>query len=80
MCSGEASQGRMKKILDVCDEPLVSMDFKGNDHSSIVDALSTTVIDGTTVKVLSWYDNEWGYSLRVLDLVAYMKKKSPAKV
>jgi len=66
--------------LKYIDEPLVSMDFKGDPHSSIVDSLETKVIDGTLVKVLSWYDNEWGYSLRVLDLIAYMMKKVSAKV
>jgi glyceraldehyde 3-phosphate dehydrogenase len=58
--------------LDVTDEPLVSLDFKGNPHSSIVDSLSTYVSGGNLVKVLSWYDNEWGYSNRVVDLIEYM--------
>ncbi|MGE3278844.1 MAG: type I glyceraldehyde-3-phosphate dehydrogenase [Candidatus Altimarinota bacterium] len=71
----EAAAGRMKGILDVCDEPLVSSDFKGNTHSSIIDALSTMVIEGNMVKVLAWYDNEWGYSRRLLDLVVYMGMK-----
>ncbi|MFP4496606.1 MAG: type I glyceraldehyde-3-phosphate dehydrogenase [Vulcanimicrobiota bacterium] len=66
--------------LGFSEEPLVSMDYKGNNHSSIVDADSTMVIEGNTVKVLAWYDNEWGYSMRMLDLIAYMMKKSPAKV
>ena len=70
-----ASQGRMKGILEVCDEPLVSSDFKGNPASSIVDALSTMVMEGNMVKVLSWYDNEWGYSCRVADLAAYISEK-----
>ncbi len=70
-----ASQGRMKGILEVCDEPLVSSDFKGNPASSIVDALSTMVMEGNMVKVLSWYDNEWGYSCRVADLAAYISGK-----
>jgi glyceraldehyde 3-phosphate dehydrogenase len=76
----EAASGSMKDYLFVCDEPLVSIDFKGNYHSSVVDADCTTVVDGTTVKVLSWYDNEWAYSLRVLDLLAYVMKKTTAKV
>ncbi len=65
----EASEGELKGILDYCEEPLVSVDFNGNDHSSIVDALSTKVLDGNLVKVLAWYDNEWGYSCRLRDLV-----------
>jgi glyceraldehyde 3-phosphate dehydrogenase len=56
------------------EEPLVSVDFLGNDHSSIVDAGLTKVIDGNFVKVMSWYDNEWGYSLRVIDLVKFIAK------
>jgi glyceraldehyde 3-phosphate dehydrogenase len=57
------------------DEPLVSMDYKGHPASSIVDGLSTLVLDGNMVKVLAWYDNEWGYSNRLVDLVAYMAGK-----
>lgn len=64
----EAAQGPLRGILAVCDEPLVSVDFNGDRHSSTVDALSTDVIDGTFVKVLSWYDNETGFSWRMLDL------------
>jgi len=63
-----AADGPMKGILQYCDEPLVSVDFLGNPHSSILDAESTKVMDGTFAKVLSWYDNEWGYSCRVVDL------------
>ncbi len=70
-----ASEGPMKGILGYCEEPLVSMDFKGDDRSSIVDALSTKVMGGNMVKVLSWYDNEWGYSCRVADLAAFMASK-----
>jgi glyceraldehyde 3-phosphate dehydrogenase len=66
----KAADGPMKGILDVCDEPLVSIDFQGNPFSSIVDAQNTKVLDGTLVKVLSWYDNEWGYANRVVDLTA----------
>jgi glyceraldehyde 3-phosphate dehydrogenase len=63
-----AADGPLKGILAYTDEPLVSADFLGNAHSSILDALSTKVIDGNFAKVLSWYDNEWGYSNRVVDL------------
>lgn len=70
----EAAQGKLKGILQYCEEELVSIDFLGNNHSSIVDSLSTKVIDGTLVKVLSWYDNEWGYSNRVADLIKYIMK------
>ncbi|MGM7636430.1 glyceraldehyde-3-phosphate dehydrogenase [Bacillus sp. Hm123] len=76
----EAAQGELKGILDFTTEPLVSIDFNTNPHSSIIDGLSTIVMEGTKVKVLSWYDNEWGYSCRVVDLVNYvaeeMKKKA----
>ncbi len=70
-----AAEGPMKGILEVCDEPLVSMDFKGNPASSIVDGLSTMIVGGNMVKVLSWYDNEWGYSCRTADVAAYMAQK-----
>ena len=70
-----AAKGRMKGILEVTDEPLVSSDFRGNPASSTVDALSTMVMGGNMVKVLSWYDNEWGYSCRVADLAAYIAGK-----
>ncbi|HUM35209.1 MAG TPA: type I glyceraldehyde-3-phosphate dehydrogenase, partial [Candidatus Saccharicenans sp.] len=70
----EAANGELKGILDYTEEPLVSVDFMANSHSSIVDGLSTKVIDGTLVKVLAWYDNEWGYSCRVVDLVKYVMK------
>lgn len=70
-----AAEGPLKGILAFCEEPLVSMDFRGNDNSSIVDAENTKVIDGTCIKVLSWYDNEWGYSCRVRDLVRYIASK-----
>ena len=71
----EAANGRMKGILEYCDLPLVSSDFKGNAHSSIVDAMSTKVLDKKLLKVLSWYDNEWGYSSRVIDLIKFLDKK-----
>jgi len=70
----DAAQGPLSGIMQFCEEPLVSIDFTGNPHSSIVDALSTKVIEGKLVKVLSWYDNEWGYSVRVVDLVKYIMK------
>jgi glyceraldehyde 3-phosphate dehydrogenase len=64
----EAAAGALKNILDVTDLPLVSIDFKGSTFSSIVDALSTMVIEGNLVKVISWYDNEWGYATRTVEL------------
>lgn len=67
--------GRLKGILGVSDEPLVSIDYVGNPHSSVVDLLSTYVIEGTLVKVLSWYDNEWGYSARCVDLAGYVAER-----
>jgi len=68
----QAAQRALRGILDVSDEPLVSVDYIGNLYSSVVDALSTNVIDGTFVHVSSWYDNEMGYSARCLDLLAYI--------
>jgi glyceraldehyde 3-phosphate dehydrogenase len=65
----EAAKGSMKGILDITEEELVSTDFRGNSNSSIVDAPYTSVMDGTFAKVLAWYDNEWGYSCRVRDLI-----------
>ncbi|HPB80606.1 MAG TPA: type I glyceraldehyde-3-phosphate dehydrogenase [Spirochaetota bacterium] len=70
----KAAEGKLKGILQFCEEELVSIDFNGNDHSSIVDAPSTKVLGGNLVKVMSWYDNEWGYSLRIVDLVKYITK------
>jgi len=70
-----AAEGELKGIVEYCDEPLVSTDFKGNPASAIFDALSTMVIDGNMVKVLAWYDNEWGYSCRLADLAAYIASK-----
>jgi glyceraldehyde 3-phosphate dehydrogenase len=67
-----AAEGDMAGVLGYTEEPLVSMDFKEDPRSSIVDGLSTMVIGGDLIKVISWYDNEWGYSCRVADLVAYM--------
>ena len=71
----KASEGPLKGILGYCEEELVSIDFKGNPTSSIVDAPSTMVIGGNMVKVVAWYDNEWAYSCRVADLVAFIAKK-----
>jgi glyceraldehyde 3-phosphate dehydrogenase len=68
----KAAAGPMKGILQVCDEPLVSIDFRGNPHSSILDSDYTKVMNGRFAKVLSWYDNEWGYSNRVVDLALRM--------
>ncbi len=65
----EAAEGPLKGILEYTEEPIVSCDIIGNSHSSIFDALSTMVMEGNMVKVLSWYDNEWGYSCRVVDLL-----------
>jgi len=69
-----AAEGHMKGILYYSTEPLVSMDLKGNPFSSIIDAELTTVMDGTFVKVVTWYDNEWGYSCRTADLAALLAK------
>ena len=71
----QAADDGMNGILAYCDEPLVSSDFRGNSASSIVDALSTVVLEGKMAKVLSWYDNEWGYSCRVGDLAQLMAEK-----
>ncbi len=68
----EASETYLKGILQYTEDPLVSMDFKGNTHSSIVDGLSTQVLNGNFVKVLAWYDNEMGYAVRVADLLNFM--------
>ena len=70
-----AAEGPLAGILEYCQEPLVSSDFKGNPASSIFDALSTIVIEGNLVKVLAWYDNEWGYSCRLADLASYVAGK-----
>jgi glyceraldehyde 3-phosphate dehydrogenase len=71
----KASQGQLKGILGYCEEELVSIDFKGNPLSSIVDAPSTMVIGGNMVKVLAWYDNEWAYACRVADLLSFIAGK-----
>jgi glyceraldehyde 3-phosphate dehydrogenase len=71
----DAANEELRGILDFCEEPLVSVDFKRNPNSSIVDAEYTKVIGGKLLKVLSWYDNEWGYSCRVRDLIKYIASK-----
>jgi len=70
----EASEGKLKGILQYTEEPLVSVDFLVNPHSSIVDGLFTRIVDENLVKVLAWYDNEWGYSCRIKDLIKYISK------
>ena len=70
-----AAAGSLKGILDITEEPLVSADFRGDTHSSIVDGLTTQVLGGNMVKVVAWYDNEWGYSCRVSDLAAFLAQK-----
>lgn len=70
-----ASEGKLKGILGYSEEPLVSTDYIGDKHSGIVDALSTDIIDGNVLKVIAWYDNEWGYSERVVDLAEMMIEK-----
>ncbi|MCL6517485.1 type I glyceraldehyde-3-phosphate dehydrogenase [Alicyclobacillus sp.] len=75
-----AASDALKGILAYTDQPLVSRDFNGDPHSAIVDGLSTMVMDGNMAKVIAWYDNEWGYSNRVVDLAAYIATKLPAAV
>jgi len=70
-----AAEGKLKGILAYTEEPLVSMDLKGDPHSAIIDGLSTLVIGGNLVKVLAWYDNEWGYACRTADLANYIAKR-----
>ncbi len=76
----DAAAGSLKGILGVSDEPLVSSDFRGDSRSSIIDSASTMVLGGTMVKVISWYDNEWGYSCRVADLIRFVAERLPAAV
>jgi glyceraldehyde 3-phosphate dehydrogenase len=71
----EASEGAFKGLLGYCDLPLVSIDFNGDSHSSTVDALSTIVVGDNMAKVIAWYDNEWGYSSRVVDLLCFVASK-----
>ncbi|HEX3722239.1 MAG TPA: type I glyceraldehyde-3-phosphate dehydrogenase, partial [Nitrolancea sp.] len=68
----EVAEDELNGILAYTDEPLVSSDFRGDSHSSIVDGLSTMVMEGNLVKIIAWYDNEWGYSCRVADLANMM--------
>ena len=70
-----ASENELKGILQYCDEPLVSADFIGNPYSTIFDSLLTDVIDGNMIKVMGWYDNEWGYANRLIDLTKYVGKQ-----
>lgn len=70
-----ASEGPMKGIIQYSEEPLVSGDFNGNPHSSIVDATLTMVVEGRMAKILAWYDNEWGYSTRLRDLIVYIARR-----
>jgi glyceraldehyde 3-phosphate dehydrogenase (phosphorylating) len=71
----EAAAGKLKGILDYTDEPLVSTDFRGDSHSSIIDGLSTMALGGDFIKVIAWYDNEWGYSCRVADLTQFIGER-----
>ncbi len=73
-----AARGPLYGILDFCERPLVSMDFKGDPHSAIVDGLCTIVIDSRIVKVVAWYDNEWGYSCRLGDIAAHVARRDAA--
>jgi len=73
----QALKEGVSRYLGYSEEPLVSIDYQGNPHSSVIDADSTKVIDGTLVKILAWYDNEWGYSNRVLDLILHMEANRP---
>jgi glyceraldehyde 3-phosphate dehydrogenase (phosphorylating) len=75
-----AATGPMTGILGITDDPLVSMDFKGDARSSIIDGRSTMVIGGVMVKVIAWYDNEWGYSCRIADLIAHVAARLPVAV
>jgi glyceraldehyde 3-phosphate dehydrogenase len=70
----QAAEGELKGVLEYSEEPLVSIDIVGNPASSVFDALSTTVLQGNLVKVISWYDNEWGYSNRLADMVVQVAK------
>jgi glyceraldehyde 3-phosphate dehydrogenase len=71
----DAAEGEMKGILGYSEDPLVSIDYKGDARSSIVDGLSTMFVDSKFVKIVSWYDNEWGYSNRAVDLIEYVISK-----
>jgi glyceraldehyde 3-phosphate dehydrogenase len=71
----QAAEGPLKGILQYTEEPLVSVDLNGNPHSAILDATLTKVLAGRMVKVIAWYDNEWGYSCRLRDLIEYIGRK-----
>ena len=71
----EQAEGPMKGFMGYSDEPLVSVDYKGEENTCVIDALSTLVIDGTMLRVVAWYDNEWGYSGRICDLVNLIAEK-----
>jgi len=71
----QAAAGSLKGILAYTEEPLVSSDFRGDAHSSIIDGLSTMVVGENMVKVIAWYDNEWGYSSRIADLAHFLAEK-----
>jgi glyceraldehyde 3-phosphate dehydrogenase len=75
----KAADGPLKGILEYSEDPIVSIDQKGDDHSATVDAPLTTVIDKRQVKVLAWYDNEWGYSCRVRDLIKFLAGKAAGR-
>jgi len=76
----EYAEGKMKRILAYSEDPLVSSDIVGNAHSSIFSALDTLVVVGNMAKVIAWYDNEWGYSMRVADLVSYVAMKDTSHI
>lgn len=71
----ESAAGKLSRYLEYCEEPLVSIDFNHNGKSAVIDALSTMAVDGNMIKVIAWYDNEWGYSNRVIDLALYIMNK-----
>jgi glyceraldehyde 3-phosphate dehydrogenase len=75
----EKAAGAMARYLGYTEEPLVSIDFRRDSRSAIVDGLSTMVVGGRLVKVLAWYDNEWGYSMRVADLLAFIREQEPCE-
>jgi glyceraldehyde 3-phosphate dehydrogenase len=72
----KAAAGNLKGILEYCEDPIVSSDIVGNNHSSIFDSLSTRVMDNNFVKIISWYDNEWGYSVRTVDMMKKLEQIS----
>jgi glyceraldehyde 3-phosphate dehydrogenase len=72
----DAAEGELKGIIGICDEPLVSIDFKGDTHSAVVDTNWTMVMGGNLAKVVAWYDNEWAYACRIADLFHYIAEKS----